>query len=249
MTLVITLLTDFGISDSYVAEMKAVLISAIPTVQLVDVSHDVSPGDIHAAQYLLGRSWRPFPAGTVHLVVVDPGVGTGRRALAVERDSHFFVGPDNGVLTPILDRATVVALPPDPGASRTFHGRDIFAPAAARLAQGTPVTSLGLPIVHPLRITIPEPSQNGKTVAGVVIYVDRFGTLVTNIPAAWARPSQKVHVGGVVVPLLQTFGDVATGALVAFSGSDRTIEIAVRDGSAAERLKGKVGTQVRVAEV
>jgi hypothetical protein len=245
---VITLLSDFGYRDSYVAEMKAVLVTAIPAVQMIDISHDVPAGDIRAAQYLLGRSWRIFPPGTVHLVVVDPGVGTGRRALAVEREGHRFVAPDNGVLTPVLDGALTVSLTVAPEASRTFHGRDVFAPAAARLVGETSLVSLGPEIGDPLRIALPEPRRAGTTVTGVVVYVDQFGNLITNIPGAWVNAAQRVRVGSVGIPLLKTFGDVASGGLVAFVGSGNTVEVAVRDHSAAARLGGGVGTEVRLAD-
>ena len=245
---VITLLTDFGYRDSYVAEMKGVLVSALPAVQLIDISHAIPAGDIRAAQYLIGRAWRAFPRGTVHLVVVDPGVGTGRRALAVERDGHRFVAPDNGVLTPVLDGGVTVALTVPAEASRTFHGRDVFAPTAARLAGDTPLRSLGPEVSDPLRIVLAEPRRDGTTVTGVVVHVDHFGNLITNIPGAWVRPAQRVRVGSAGIPLLRTFGDVVSGGLVAFVGSGGTVEVAVRDHSAAARLGGGVGTEVRLAD-
>src|SRR6476620_11272589 len=142
---IITLLTDFGTTDAYVAEMKAVLLGAVPEATLVDLTHAVPPGDIRAGAYLLGRSWHRFPAGTVHLSVVDPGVGTTRAALALRAHGHWFVGPDNGLFTPVLRDAEVeaVVLPVPAEASPTFHGRDLFAPAAAVLACGAPLDSLG----------------------------------------------------------------------------------------------------------
>ena len=135
----VTLLTDFGSSDSYVAEIKGVLLGLCPAAVLVDVTHAVPPGDIRAGAYLLGRAWHRFPAGTVHLSVVDPGVGTARAALALRAHGHWFVGPDNGLFTPVLRDAEVeiVTLPTPAGAAPTFHGRDLFAPAAAALARGT----------------------------------------------------------------------------------------------------------------
>ena len=140
--MIVTLLTDFGTADSYVAEMKAVLLSRALGVTLVDISHQVAPGDIRAGQYLLGRAWKHFPAGTVHLAIVDPGVGTARRAIAAEHEGHRFVAPDNGLLSFLPQDGRFVSLPVSTTAAATFHGRDVFAPAAARLATGGG-TSLG----------------------------------------------------------------------------------------------------------
>src|SRR5881397_2033688 len=137
MAPLITLLTDFGTSDSYVAEVKAVLLSRALGAALVDVTHQIPPGDVRAGQYILARVWHRFPRGTVHLVVVDPGVGTARRALAAETAGQFFVAPDNGVLSSLPAGARFVALPVPVGAAPTFHARDVFAPAAAQLANGT----------------------------------------------------------------------------------------------------------------
>src|SRR5262245_33021919 len=148
---IITLLTDYGTADSYVAEVKAALLAGAPAATLVDVTHEIPPGDIKAGQYLLGRAWHRFPAGTVHLVVVDPGVGTERRALAAEDRGHRFVAPDNGLLTVLAPHAPFVSLPVLPGVSPTFHGRDVFAPAAARLAMGARLEDLGPVIADPIR--------------------------------------------------------------------------------------------------
>jgi S-adenosylmethionine hydrolase len=244
---VVTLLSDFGLTDGYVAEVKAVLTSALPTVQMIDISHDVPAGDIAAGQYLINRSWHRFPAGTVHLVVVDPGVGTTRRAIAVEMESHRFVGPDNGVLTPMLLKGKVVALAISPTASPTFHGRDVFAPAAAKLAAGGRLGDLGPEIRDPVQFDLPQPSRNGREATGSVIYIDRFGTLISNIPGQWADGEGVVQVKRrALAPLKNTFGDVAPGALVAFVGSGGMIEVAVRDGSAAAKLKVGIGAEIRI---
>ena len=244
---IVTLLTDFGLADSYVAEMKAAVLSRAPDVQLVDISHDVPPGDIRAAQYLVGRAWHRFPAGTVHLVVVDPGVGSARRAIAVQRQGHFFTGPDNGVLTPVLGDAETVELRIPGDASPTFHGRDVFAPAAARLANGEPLAGLGPGIGNAARLPMPVPKRARGVVEGEVVYVDRFGTLITNIPGEWTPGAKGIEVAGKPVgPLRRTFADVQAGAFVGFVGSDGVLEIAVRDGSAARKLGVGVGAEVRV---
>ncbi len=245
MPAIITLLTDYGSGDSYVAELKAVLLSrAVAT--LVDVTHQIPPGDVPAAQYVLSRVWHRFPPGTVHLVVVDPGVGTGRRALAAEAGGHRFVAPDNGLLSPLPADARFVELPVPAGIAPSFHGRDLFAPAAARLAAGTALTQLGRLVTDPHRAPLPVPHSDGAAIVGEVIYVDRFGTLVSNIPAGLVEPGVRIKVGDTEVGTLRrTFGDVARGQLVAFVGSGETVEIAVRDGSAARTLGVGVGAAVR----
>jgi len=246
MASLVTLLTDFGISDSYVAEVKGVLHSALPDATLVDVTHQVPPGDVRAGQYLFSRVWRRFPVGTVHLVVVDPGVGTSRRALAAEAAGHLFVAPDNGLLSSLPDDAAFVALPVPPAAAPTFHARDVFAPAAARLALGTPLDELGDEVADALRTPLPEPRLDGVAWLGEVVYIDRFGTLVSNLPASDVEPGVRIVVEGNDVGVLRrTFGDVEPGQLVAYAGSAGDVEIAVRGGSAARLLGVGVGAEVR----
>ena len=246
---VVTLLTDFGTADSYVAEMKAALLGIVPHATLVDVTHEVAPGDVRAALYLLDRSWRHFAPGTVHLTVVDPGVGTARRALAAAARQHFFVVPDNGLLTPLLEGARVVELPVPASASATFHGRDVLAPAAGRLANGEPLAALGRPVEDAHRIPLPAPRRDGEVVLGEVIYVDRFGTLVTNIPADTLPPVRSVLAAGHGAAWGRTFGDVPAGALVAYPGSGGTVEVALRNGSASKAVGMGVGAEIRVLTV
>ena len=245
----ITLLTDFGTADPYVAEMRGVLYSRAPGVILADMSHGIPPGDVSAAAYLFGRTWHRFPVGTIHLVVVDPGVGTGRAALAFSGAGHWFVGPDNGVFTSALDRADapLMAISAGPDAAPTFHGRDLFSPTAAALATGAPLASLGEPLpTLPVRLTLPAPFYEGKTVVGEVISVDRFGNLVTNLTSAEVPPYAVVEVDETEVgPLRRTFSDVDSGSLLAYVGSGGQVEIAVRDGSAARRIGLGVGGRVR----
>ena len=249
---IITLITDYGTADSYVAEVKGMILSAAPGVTLVDVTHEVPAGKVGAAQYVLSRTWHRFPVGTVHLVVVDPGVGTERRALAAECAGHRFVAPDNGVLSGLPLEARFVSLPPPvaPGISATFHGRDVFAPAAARLAGGggARLEDLGSAIADPIRSPLPTPLLLEGWIAGEVVYVDRFGTLITNIPGAQVRRIATIMVAETAVgSLRRTFADVASGEVVAFVGSGGTVEIAVRDGSAAQHLGFTVGAPVRAA--
>jgi S-adenosyl-L-methionine hydrolase (adenosine-forming) len=241
----ITLLTDFGLSDAYVAEVKGVLLSRAPGTLLVDVTHQVSPGDVRAGQYLLARSWQRFPPGTVHLAVVDPGVGTARRALAAAAGGHWFVAPDNGLLS-FLPTPRFVALTIPAGAAPTFHGRDVFAPAAAALAIGTRLENLGSPVTDATHAPLPTPHHDGTAVMGEVLYVDRFGTLISNIPGPDVEPGVRIRVAGTDVGALRrTFGDVERGTLVALVGSGGTVEVAVRDGSAARLLGVGVGAEVR----
>src|SRR3954454_9856497 len=245
----ITLLTDFGTVDSYVAELKGVLLSNTPAAVLVDITHHIAPGDIRSAAYVLGRSWHRFPSGTVHLVVVDPGVGSTRHPIALTAGGHSFVGPDNGVFTEVLRDAEVdiVVLPAPSHVSPTFHGRDIFAPAAAALARGEPLSSLGNAFDGiPVRLPSGHPSLVDGSLIGEVIYVDRFGTLITNLSADQLPSNARVMIEDLDLgPLGRTFSDVASGALVAYVGSGGSVEIAVRDASAAERLALRVGGGVQ----
>ncbi len=244
---IITLLTDYGLSDSYVAEVKAVLLSQAGEVDLVDITHQIGPGNVAEAQYLLGRAWRRFPMGTVHLAVVDPGVGTDRRAIAAEAEGHRFVAPDNGLLSFLPPEATFVLLRVPAEASPTFHGRDVFAPATARLARGSKLLELGPRITDPKRTPLPAArSDAGVAMVGVVVHVDRYGTLVTNIPGERVEPGVRILIEDVDCgPLRRTFGDVERGKLVAYIGSDGLVEVAVRDGNASRQLGVGVGTGVR----
>ena len=249
----VTLLTDFGTRDGYVGAMKGVLTTLAPEVMLDDAGHEVPRGDVAGAARSLAAYWNRFPGGTVHLVVVDPGVGTDRRPLALEADRHFVVAPDNGVVSRVLDQArswqAVELSNPDlfPQArSRTFHGRDLFAPAAAHLARGGDLLSLGSPVEDPVRIPEPEPTLTGAEAVGEVVQVDRFGNLITNLPGEAARWSPWIEVEGTRVPTAGTYGEVASGEALALENSEGRLEVAVRDGSAAVVLGLAPGAQVRV---
>jgi S-adenosylmethionine hydrolase len=230
---VVTLLTDFGTADGYVAEMKGVILTRAPEATLVDVTHDVPPQDVESGRLALARYWRRFPPGTVHVAVVDPGVGSARAALAVESDGRFLVGPDNGVLSPALlvAGARAVTLPVPTSAAPTFHGRDVFAPAAAELALGATLDALGSPALDFVVRRTPEPHRLADgSIAGQVITIDRFGNAITNLLGLRA---QSVEVNGTVLPLRRSYADVAQGEPIALVGSTGLIEIAVRDGSGA----------------
>lgn len=245
---VITLLTDFGTADGYVAEMKGVLMTQAPASQVVDLSHDIPPHEIDAARLAVARYWRRFPTGTIHLVIVDPGVGGDRQAIAVSSEGRFLVGPDNGVLSPALlvPGAQAVSLPVPADAAPTFHGRDVFAPAAAALARGTLVESLGSPLDDPVIRRTPEAiREDDGWLRGEVIVVDRFGNAVTNLIAIHGG---EVRIGDREVPMGRTYADVSSGEAVALVGSSGLIEIAVRDGNASTMLDLKRGSIVRVRD-
>lgn len=239
-----TLLTDFGTADGYVAEMKGVLLTGAPTAQLVDISHDVPAQDVELARLTFARYWRRFPEGTVHIVVVDPDVGTARKALAIESEGRFAVGPDNGVLSPamLVPGARAVALDIPHGAAPTFHGRDVFAPAAVRLLGGEALESLGTPYSDAALRRTPEAQRRpdgGQD--GQVLGVDRFGNLITNLTG---RGDGTVEIAGKLLRIARTYGDVTEGELLALIGSHGLIEVAVRGGHAARTLGIGRGTPV-----
>ncbi len=252
---IITLLTDFGTRDGYVAAMKGVLLSIAPEAHLVDITHEVAPQEIAEAAFTLATSWRFFPAGTVHLAVVDPGVGSERRAIAVAAGGHRFVAPDNGVLSLALAGLPLEAVSLEnrglfrPEVSQTFHGRDIFAPVAAHLALGAPLSEAGpsLPDIVRLPEAAPHPETPGAW-QGTVVAVDRFGNLVTNIPADLVRGSAlRVEIAGAAIGRLSEFyAEAPPGGLLALVGSAGTLEVAVNGGSAADRLQVRRGAQVRI---
>jgi len=221
-----------------------VLVTIAPGCQVVDVSHEVAPQDVEGARLAVARYWRRFPAGTVHMAVIDPGVGSARAALAIESDGRFLVGPDNGVLSPALFAldAKAVSLPVPPHAAPTFHGRDVFAPAAARLATGVPLHALGEPMHQPERRRTPEPHKRPDgAVEGEVLTIDRFGNAVTNL---YARADGWLEVASTMLPVVRTYSEVATGTRVGVIGSSGLLEVAVRDGNAAHELQLRRGSIV-----
>jgi S-adenosylmethionine hydrolase len=241
---IITLLTDFGTVDGYVGEMKGVLLSGAPDAEIVDITHDIPPQDVESARLVVARVWRRFPEGTIHIVVVDPDVGSTRAALAIASDGRFLLGPDNGVLSPALlaSSARVVELPTAAHASSTFPGRDVFAPAAAALARGEQIDALGREAVAPTIRRTPEPIRRADgTVDGEVIVIDRFGNAMTNLVG---MRGGTIEVGAAAIAVRRTYSEVATGELVAVVGSTGFIEIAARDGNAAALLGLSRGSAV-----
>lgn len=244
MPSIVTLLTDFGTADGYVGEMKGVLLAENPAATIVDITHDVPAHDVELGRLTLARYWQRFPRGTVHVAIVDPGVGSSRAALAIASDGRFLVGPDNGLLSPALlmggARAVELAVPPH--ASPTFHGRDVFAPAAAQLAHGVDVDALGAPATDPVVHRTPEPHREptGELI-GEVIAVDHFGNAITNLVGM--RGGQLV-VRGQEIPLRRTYAEIEPGEAGAVVGSTGLIEIVVREGRATDKLSLARGTQV-----
>lgn len=236
MSRVITLLTDFGTADGYVGEVKGILASSAPDCPLIDIAHDLPPQDVEAGRLTVARYWQRFPVGTIHIVVVDPGVGGARAGIIVESEGRLLVGPDNGVLSPALlhPGTRCVSLPVSRSAAPTFHGRDVFAPAAAQLAHGVSLEALGVAFLEPVVRRTPEATRqaDGST-RGVVITIDRFGNVVTNLVA---RRGGTVELAGRTVPIARTYEDVASGQCVAVVGSSGLVEVAVREGSAAAVL-------------
>jgi S-adenosylmethionine hydrolase len=241
---IITLLTDFGTADGYVAEVKGVLSTAAPDATLIDLSHDILPQDVEGARLALARAWRRFPPSTVHLVVIDPGVGSARAALAVESDDRYLVGPDNGVLSPALlvSGARAVSLPVPASAAATFHARDVFAPAAARLVLGATIDSLGPPAHDPMIRRTPEARRmSDGSLLGEVIAVDRYGNAITNLVSLRGG---LVEINGQSLELQRVYSDAPSGALLALIGSSGLVEVAQRDGNAALTLGVVRGTPV-----
>ena len=248
-----TLTTDFGAGSGYPAQMKAVLLAAFPDARLVDVSHEVPRFDVLAGALLLEACVPWFALDAVHVAVVDPGVGTARRALCVVApDGRRLVGPDNGLLSPFLGPGAL-AREIAPGAAvaaprtATFHGRDLFAPAAGFLAGGGAVERLGASVTDPVRLDWPAALRHGGEVHGETLAADPFGNLVTAIREAdlGGAPVLRAFVAGQPVRFARTFGEVARGELVAYVGSGGRVEVAVREGSAAARL-GTRGIPVRI---
>ena len=255
---IITLTTDYGTSDHLVGVLKGVILRILPNATIVDINHHVVPFDVLDGALTIAAAYRYFPARSVHVVVVDPGVGTARRPILVTADQFYFVAPDNGVLSLIYERETAVSvrhitaehyfLSP---VSNTFHGRDIFAPVAAWVAKTFQTEAMGEEITDQVRFALPRPKAAGSAMKGLVLRVDSFGNLVTNFTAedlpqgAGADGKIKLQVAGKpVAKLAQTFAQGAAGEPVAIVGSSGFIEIAVNKGQAARVLGANRGAEV-----
>lgn len=252
---IVTLLTDFGAKDPFVGVMKGVMLGVAPQLRFVDLSHDLRPQDVQSAAFWLAESSAYFPEGTVHLCVVDPGVGTPRQVVAAQGGGQLFVAPDNGVLSEV-NRSLInkkrsfevrVAPVPGPNVRATFHGRDVFAPLAARLASGQPFDDVGDVATAWVNTPTPEAVQTDAGWAGQVVVSDRFGNLITNLPP----PPRGAAARAVVcskheIPWGQSYSDVSPGSLVALANAWDRVEIACRNDSAEDILGCGVGAAVEL---
>jgi hypothetical protein len=252
----ITLTTDFG-SGLYVSQMKGKILTLCPTARIVDITHDVTRHDITEGAFVLAQIWPYFPQGTIHVGVIDPGVGTARRCIVIKTGWCWFVGPDNGLFTLALRGQEVKKIGEidleklQPNISPTFHGRDVFAPVAAHLARGTPLSKLTKPIDRLVQLKVTEPVKDGNTIRGEVLYVDAFGNVITNIrerfePGQWVEIRHRRH--RVRARFVRTFADVNPGDWLILVGSHGFLEIDVNRGSAAQRLRAQIGDAVRLCK-
>ncbi len=259
----LTLTTDFGTRDAYVASMKGVVLSLAPTLQLIDISHQIAPQDIMEAAFVLKDAFPFYPRGTVHLAVIDPGVGTERPPVALEKDGHYFVGPDNGLFPLILntcegmepDHAVVLDNPAfwrTPTPSPTFHGRDVFAPVAAHLAMGTPLSEFGTSVSHLKQLRWALPIADTQGIQGWIVHIDRFGNCITNIAhSLYTRHAKgrthKSYVGSAIVQGLHpTYATVSHGEPLVLFGSNGYLEVAVNNGNAATLLSIRKGDPINI---
>lgn len=258
----ISLMTDFGIKDGNVGVMKGVIWGICPSAQIADLSHMVAAQNIREAALIIARSAPYYPPGSVHVIVVDPGVGTARRPIAARIGEQFFVCPDNGILTLLLEKAEAEGQPVEivhltrpeywlKKISHVFHGRDIFAPTAAHIASGIPLPLLGDPVTEPVKLAIPRPEQTAHGWKGEVMHIDHFGNLSCNIReehlAGLAPKSISVTVAGARIEgMINTFGERPVGELVALLGSTGNLVISVVNGNAAQTINAQVGNPVEV---
>lgn len=255
----IALLTDFGLKDPFVGIMKAVILGINPSATIIDLGHEFRAGDVRSASFALWMAWSYLPEGTVVAAVVDPGVGTDRRAIAARVGGRLFVGPDNGLISWVghaWKPETTVAITNArfflPEVSNTFHGRDVFAPVAAHLSRGVQIEDLGEPVRDPIVFPIPEVSVGDRSIRGEVVYIDRFGNLVTNITERCFRQQStltpettKLHIGSVEIDgISRSYAGVPKGHALAIFGSAGLLEIAVNGGNASSSLGASVGTSV-----
>lgn len=256
MPKIITLTTDFGLQDYYVSAMKAVILGIAPDVRFVDVSHEIPSQDIMAGSWVIKNSAMLFPSNTVHVVVVDPGVGTDRNAIALRIDDQYFIGPDNGIFSILTEQKDYRAVRLTnrkywgKDTSNTFHGRDIFAPVAAHLSNGVTLEELGKPISKLVTYRWAEPISDKDGLQGWVIHIDKFGNLITNLSASMIENvigsrSVKIYVGNTILDeIVTTFGSVPEGEPAAFIGSSGMLEVGINKGDAREMLGVQKGAQI-----
>ena len=255
---IIALLSDFGWQDNYVGVMKGTIAQINPKLQVIDLNHQIPPHDIASARFNLMQACDYFPQGTIYVAVVDPGVGSDRRGIGIQWANGYLVGPDNGIFGGILERYPAIAAVSltnteywrvkEP--SSTFHGRDIFAPVGAHLANGVPLAVLGEPIaIDSLsEIVLPTLRKTAQEVIGSIQYIDHFGNLITNIPASMVPDIPcDIYYGNHPIQLINTYGEVSAGELAGLIGSHGLLEIVVNQGSAQQQLFAVVGNEVKVS--
>lgn len=253
---IITLLTDFGTRDWFVPSMKGVILNLAPRARIVDLTHEIPPQDVRSGAFVLAASARLFPKGTIHVAVVDPGVGGERKAVTVKTRNFIFIGPDNGALSLALRNEEVMEIRSleNPRlfrqpVSNTFHGRDIFAPVAAHLARGVKLSSIGPRLSRITSLPAAEPSVTKSVVRGEVIYIDRFGNLITNIAAKHLSSRAVIQSSRHLIRGLSTsYSETKRGHAVALINSLNLLEIGVCDGNAAKFLNASVGTPVCITQ-
>ncbi len=254
---ILTLMSDFGLSDVYVGVMKGAIACYNPTLTVVDITHQIPPQNIAAARFCLMNAYSYFPKGTVHVAVVDPGVGTSRRAIAVEFAAGFLVGPDNGMFSGVLSQspadAAVELTNPDywrtPNPAATFHGRDIFASVGAHLASGVSLKTLGrkINLTTLVQLDLSQSTVTADGITGCIQYIDRFGNLVTNIPGADVQgKTWSVMVARQNIPGGKTYSDTPVGSAIALVGSHGWVEIAINCGNAQKQLQQDWGARVEI---
>lgn len=247
---IITLLTDFGLKDTFIGVMKGVIWSIAPNAQIVDLTHEIAPQRVVDGALAIAGAAPYFPAGTIHVCVVDPGVGTARKPMLAAIGNQYFIGPDNGLFSLVIKKAEDLTTPPVyialnkthywlPQVSNSFHGRDIFAPVAAHLAKGVQLEELGDPFETPMLISVPVPQKTAEGWLGQVMLVDHFGNLVTNITKEQLKPGSGVNISvknTILNEVVATFGSKAPGELIAMLDSSGHLAVSVVNGSAADRL-------------
>lgn len=237
---VVTLLTDFGLEDAYVAQLKARILSAVPDAALVDITHSLPPFSVLSAGWLLYTSYSFFPRGSIHLCVVDPGVGTPRSILTILKDGHAFVGPDNGIFSFLYPAQSVIEVTwrPEGAISKTFHGRDVFAPVVVELLKYAQPQSLGRPLDEPVVIDVSP---------DMVVHIDRFGNVITNIDGSRLSQGCALVVGGKKAHLIvESYAGIPSGKPGLIIGSASTVEMVTNRGSAASMLGAEVGMPVKL---
>jgi S-adenosyl-L-methionine hydrolase (adenosine-forming) len=257
---IVTLLTDFGLSDHFVAVMKGVMLSLNPNLMFVDITHLIPPQDIHSGAFTLGQAYSYFPSGTIHLAIVDPGVGASRKALAASAGGHIFVAPDNGILSYVQKAEETFAafeITADhyyrKPVSSTFHGRDVFAPIAGYISRDIPLKQLGPALPDPVQLKIPLPAKvRDNLIQATILAVDRFGNLITNLKSsdqqffdpAFPRPFKLLAGKQEITSIHRTYSEGRPGEFFVVPGSTGYLEIATKDGSAASLLNLKSGLPI-----